>query len=409
MTRLPLVATCLLLFAVGTAAAPAAAPARPAEELAQADRFAKDAAFRRRWLEESLADRESGYARERLAHYTEEDWGRLPVATFPTRPVVPADLGRLPPRPDGRWPAMSSGPLPTSLDGLRRRGEQMFTRFPAQVERALLPVLRDKDGPARYGLWQTRDSVGGLVWVVLPGGVFPALTCSSCHSSVDGKGRIRPGVPNHQLDLGKIKDDYVREKTLYSTWGPGRVDLAPDGQDNPVVIADLRPVRFQRHLHRTANLRNSLPALALRAETGLIVAHQRAIRPEPGDAFALAYYLWRLGDGFAAQMSHPRPAPPAFARNCGPCHQGPALVGDTLSPEFLESPVATMPSSARGTGRLRTPSLLGVSARRLLLYGGEALGIDGLLDPRRTRGGHTMASRLDDDERKTIADYLKGL
>jgi mono/diheme cytochrome c family protein len=401
----------LLAGCTAKAAAHAAAPARtaPAEELKQADRFAKDAAFRRHWLEESLADRESGYARERLAHYTEADWGRLPVAQFPTRPIVPADLGRLPPRPDGRWQAMPSGPLPASLDGLKRRGEQMFTRFPAQVERALLPVLRDTDGPARYGLWQTRNSVGGLVWVALPGGVYPALTCSSCHSSVDAKGRIRPGVPNHRFDLGQAKDDYVREKTLYSTWGPGRVDLAPDGQDNPVVIADLRPVRFQRHLHRTANLRNSLPALALRAETGLILAHQRAIRPEPGDAFALAYYLWRLGDAFAAQMTHPRAAPPAFARNCGPCHQGPSLVGDTLAPEFLQSPVATMPSSARGTGRLRTPSLLGVSARRWLLYGGEAEGIDGLLDPGRTRGGHTFARGLDAAERKAIADYLKAL
>jgi mono/diheme cytochrome c family protein len=146
--------------------------------------------------------------------------------------------------------------------------------------------------------------------------------------------------------------------------------------------------------------------LALRAETGLILAHQRALRPEHGDAYALAYYLWTLGDAFAA---HPRPAPPAFTHTCGPCHQGPALVGDTLSPDFLQSPVATMPSSARGTGRLRTPSLLGVAARRWLLYGGEAEGIDGLLDPGRTRGGHTFARGLDDGERKAIAQYLKGL
>jgi hypothetical protein len=52
------------------------------------------------------------------------------------------------------------------------------------------------------------------------------LTCSSCHSSVDGAGRLLPGVPNQQLDLGKAKDDYVNMSSLYSAWGPGREDIA---------------------------------------------------------------------------------------------------------------------------------------------------------------------------------------
>jgi hypothetical protein len=50
-----------------------------------------------------------------------------------------------------------------------------------------------------------------------------------------------------------------------------------------------------------------------------------------------------------------------------------------------------------------------VSARRWLLYGGEAEGIDGLLDPSRQRGGHDLGGRLNDDERHAIADYLKAL
>jgi mono/diheme cytochrome c family protein len=176
-----------------------------------------------------------------------------------------------------------------------------------------------------------------------------------------------------------------------------------------VVIADLRAARLQRHLHRTADLRNSLPALALEVEIGLILAHARAVRPERQDAFALAYYVWTLADAFAAETARRQPAPQAFARHCAPCHKDPAFAGDSLPADFMQRPVANLPGGAGATARLRTPALLGVSARRWLLYGGEADGIDGLLDPRRTRGGHSMTGRLDDDERKAIADYLKAL
>jgi hypothetical protein len=385
------------------------APSAASEDLKLADRFAKDAAFRRHWLEESVVDRESGYARERLAHYNERDWGSLPVAAFKIRPVLPADLGRSAPRVDSSWHSVASGASPASSQALKQRGEELFARFPARVERALLTALRDKEGPARYGLWQTHDSVGGLVWVALADGTYPALTCSSCHSSVDRAGRLRPGIPNHQLDLGRAKDDDRNAKTRYSTWGPGRVALAPDGSDDPVVIADVRATRLQRHLRRTADLRNSLPALALEVEIDLVLAHARAVRPDRQDAFALAYYVWTLADGLAAQMPRRQPAPPAFARHCGPCHKAPSLAGDSLPVDFMQRSVSNPPGSARVAGRLRTPSLLGVSARHWLLYGGEAEGIEGLLDPRRIRGGHYMAGRLDDDERKAIADYLKAL
>jgi hypothetical protein len=377
--------------------------------LGLADRFVSDAVFRRSCLTRSLVNLQSGYARDRIQHYTEEGWGRLPVAGFKTRPVSPSDLGKPAPAPDATWQSIPTGSFPATLDGLRQRGEQMFMRFPAQIERSMLPVVRSENGPARYGLWQTSDSVGGLVWVALPGGVFPSLTCSSCHASVGPDGRLRPGVPNHQFDIGKAKDDYVVARSLYSTWGPGREDIAADGKDNPVVMADLRAVRFQTHLHRTANVKNSLAALALRVETGLITAHYGAVRPDRGDAFALAYYLWTLGDALDTQAPLRHPARPLFEKHCGACHQGPALAGQPIAPESIASPVAGMPTTARATGMLRVPALLGVSARRWLLYGGEADGIDGLLDPARTRGGHTVAGRLSADEHQAIADYLRAL
>jgi mono/diheme cytochrome c family protein len=410
--RPPRTSSLLLLLLVLPSCRRAAADdpclADAAEPLRLLDRFERDADFRRRCLLTSLGDQQNQYARDRVAHYRPDDWGALPLAAFRTRPVLPSDVGRPPPMPDDSWQVVAAEASPVTRDGLRRRGEQMFTRFPAQLERSLLPVLRTAGAPARYGLWQTADSVGGVVWVALPGGVFPSLTCSSCHASL-ADGGLRPGVPNHQLDLGKAKDDYVNARTLYSTWGPGREDIAADGQDNPVVIADLRPVRFQSHLHRTANVRNSLVALALRVETGLVTAHFGKVRPASNDAFALAYYLWTLGDALDAKPAAQHPGREAFDRHCGGCHRGPALAGPPLLPAAIRSPLADMPNTARGTGKVRTPSLLGVSGRRRLLYGGEADGIDGLLDPARTRGGHSVGASLTRDEREAIAAYLRAL
>lgn len=380
--------------------------AEATDVVALAERFDRDEGFRRNCLVRSLGSQQNKYARDRMDHYTASGWEALPVLGFKTRPVLPSDLGRPAPTPDETWQSSSADGLPATRDGLRKRGQQMFTRYPAQIERAMLPVLRNTDGPARYGLWQTDDSVGGLVWIALPGGVFPSLTCSSCHASVDARGNLKPGVPNHRFDLGRAKDDYVNVHSLYSTWGPGREDIAADGKDNPVVIADLRPVRFQSYLHRTANVKNALVTLALRVETGLITAHLGAVRPERKDAFALAYYLWTLGDA----LDRPTHAPPAaFERHCGTCHRGPALAGQTIPPAAIHSPIADMPNTARGTGMLRIPSLLGISDRRLLLYGGEAKGIDGLLATDRQDGGHGVGASLTASEREAIAIYLRSL
>jgi mono/diheme cytochrome c family protein len=374
-----------------------------------AEQFPRDPSMRRDCLERSLVNPSNGYSTVRLVNYTEAGWGRLSVADFKTRPVTPADLQRPVPSVDGRWRPANAGTFSDTLDDLARRGQELFTRFPAQIERSMISVLREPGGPARYGLWQTPESVGGLVWVALPGGVFPALTCSSCHSTVDETGAYRVGVPNHAFDLGKARDDYVNAKSLYSTWGPGREDIAPDGYDNPVVIADVRTVRFQRYLHRNANVRNSLVALALRIETGLILAHREAVRPDRRDVVALAYYLWTLGDALDTRRSRSHPGRVPFERHCGSCHAGPALAGDAIAAEALLSPVADMPSASRGTGKLRTPSLLGVSSRRYLLYGGEASGIEGLLDPGRRHGGHYVGNDMSDRDRIAIADYLRSL
>ena len=381
----------------------------PTATLGATQRFREDSAFRRDCLRKSLVNHENSYSKVRLTRYDEHHWGRLPVATFKSRPIVPEDLGKPPPILDASWISIPSGVFANSTAGLEQRGKQMFTRFPAQVERAMFPILQSKDGPARYGVWQTPQSVGGMVWVALPGGVYPSLTCSSCHAALDRNGTLRLGLPNHRLDLGKAKDDYLATRSLYSTWGPGREDIAADGKDNPVVIADVRAVRFEQYLHRTANVRNSLIGLALRVETGLIVAHFEEVRPDPGDAFALAYYLWSLGETFNLDSPKHHPARRIFEQHCARCHAGPSHAGPPVPAESIESSVAQMRNFARGTGNLQAISLLGVADRKLMLYGGEVKSIDELLDPNRNVGGHYVGRSLTADERAALRDYLEKL
>lgn len=374
-----------------------------------AGRFERDEGFRRTCLEASLVNHQNGYSKARLTHYRAVDWGKLPIAAFKSRPVVPGDLGKPIPSPNETWQTVPFGKPSGGVEGLRDRGKQMFTRFPAQVERSMIPILRDPAGPSRYGLWQTADSVGGLVWVALPGGVFPSLTCSSCHASVDDSGKLQLGVPNHRINLGKAVDDYTGMPSLYSTWGEGRVDIAADGRDNPVVIADVRAVRYQSYLHRTANIKNSLMALALRVETGLIVAHRSAVRPESRDAFALAYYLWRLGDSLDGKASARHPGRESFEKHCASCHAGSAHAGKPVLAQMIQSPTADMASEARGTGKVQVTSLLGVSARQRLLYDGTAHDFQQLLDPNRQTGGHYVGKGLSDRDRHSLVAYLQTL
>lgn len=376
-------------------------------------RYKNDAGFRRKILEDSLVNPSNRYAQIRFANYERNKWTQLPEACFLARPVVRADVGATvptaPQKTGDAWESMEASSYEISEKNLLRRGEELFTRYPAQLAPSMVKALESAGAVSRYGLWQTDGSVGGLVWMVLPGGVYPAVTCSSCHASVDARGEYRPGRPNHLIDSGKVKDDFYGRRTLYSTWGPGKVDVAGDGENNPVVIADVRTVRFQTHLHRTANVKNSLEALAVRIETGLIMAHRQSIRPTSLDAFALAFYLWSLGDAVKSLPPASHPGRSVFERHCGNCHQGTGLSGQPVPTERLNSPVAEHPSSVRGTGYLNCVSLRGVSDRGRLLFGGEATGIDAMFDPQRKAGGHFFGNRLSESALRDLKAYLNAL
>jgi len=145
----------------------------------------------------------------------------------------------------------------------------------------------------------------------------PALSCASCHARPDTAGRLLHGAAS-DFDLGALVGE---------AWGPGRVDVTTDGEENPVAMPDLRASRHQRRLHHSGNLYNSLGALAVRLETLLITARAEAVRPPREIAFALAYYVWSLG-GDEEPAALPRS--PVFHDHCGRCHFDVTGAGDVV-------------------------------------------------------------------------------
>ena len=84
----------------------------------------------------------------------------------------------------------------------------------------------------------------------------------------------------------------------------GTVDVTSDDADNPVSITDLRPIRYQKYLHHTGMIHNSLPALAVRIETLAITSSSESVRPPRKIAAALALYLASDESGYTTGGVH---------------------------------------------------------------------------------------------------------
>ena len=367
--------------------------------------YVSDPAYRRAVLERSLVNPENGYSALRLERYTEATWGALPIWNPRVRPVLVSDLGGPVPTPDADWAPLDLD-VPWEDATLAELGAHAFSDYPAQVEPALLMALTDADAPARFGLWVDGDRVGGLVWAETPGGVQPAFTCASCHAIPrdDGPGVVL-GAPNHAIDYGALLDASHSAHTSAGRWGPGRVDVTPDDADNPTVIADLRAVRFQRHLNRAATISNDLMALTVRLETAVIINSRQAVRPPRELAFALAHYLWGLGDTLPALPADGAGAA-VFARECGRCHLPPGLAGPPVALAAVATDLTVGESPWRGTGAYQTTSLRGVARRGRLLAGGAVDTLERLLDPERVDGGHRYGQTLDDVDRALLLAVL---
>jgi hypothetical protein len=364
------------------------------DDLVLGRRFVDDIAFRRAALEDSIAT-DDGDARLRLAHYgVAGEWEDLPVLDVETAPVI---AGAAP-----RFVRIWSGDVEWSREGLLALGGWAFEEWPAQRAPLLEPLLAASGADARLagiGTWRdARGRIGGFVQVRYADGTTePALSCSSCHARPDADGVLVHGAAS-DFDLGTL---------TRQTWGAGRVDVTNDGADNPVAIPDLRATRHQRRLHHAGNLYNDLPALAVRTETLLVTARAESVRPPRELAFALAYYVWSLGDRPPA----PAPRSRVFHDYCQRCHFDESGAGDVVSALTIGTDAAVADSSARGGGDYRVPSLYRVSERSQLTHEGWPLTLAEFLEPDRSRryAGHAYGLELDASQRAALVRELSGL
>lgn len=376
-------------------------------QLKQAARYVDDAAFRRAALKASLTNPKNDYSLTRLENYTQKKWGALPIWNPLVRKVRPSDIGQKIPTVDNTWSVLEN-PEGWTKESLIALGKKAFHNYPAQLEPSILTAIANDGSVERYGLWRTNDWIGGLIWVSTRGGVVPALTCATCHSSINKDKRLVPGRPNHRFFLGAVLDDHYRMKTWNSDWGPGRIDIVPDRLNNPVVIADLRPVRYQSHLQRAATIINSIPALAIRLETNTVTITGCAARAPRKAMVALALYIWQLADDLPPVPQNGK-GRKVFDKSCASCHAGAGLSGPPTKIEVVGTDPSVANSPLRFTGKYQTPSLRGVSDRRRLTAAGAFTSVYELLDPARTAGGHRYGQSLSPEERASLIKFLNRL
>lgn len=262
-------------------------------ELERSALYLESADFRQDELAGSLVVHDNGYSQLRLENYGA--WSELPEWNPPARPLTVEDIGAFAARSDtlteGLKPVFDRDSFELTHDSLMDLGRRAFERFPLGVDNLLGGMTHSAESAAAIGLWtDDRGHLGGVVRLRVAGGASEAFapTCATCHGRTQD-GTLIHGASNPDIDFGAISPT---GQPLPSRWGQGRVDVTPDGAVNPVAITDLRPIRFQRRLHRAATVRNDLIALAIRIETLFITSYDQRLRPPREVSLALAYYLW---------------------------------------------------------------------------------------------------------------------
>lgn len=379
-------------------------PYAPAALEASMRAYVEDPRTRRAALVWSLVRDDNGYARKRLALYDETHWGALPEFNPRTTPLTLDDDGAIrarPPLDAADWSVVDLAGDDMSLETLRAIGERAFFDYPTQGAPGLERALATED---RAGMW-THEGRTSAVWTVHPHDlIVPTLTCSTCHASTDGP-RLIPGRNAADLDVGRLYGDGERGEP----WGIGRVDVTEDGADNPVAISDLRPVRYQKNLHRAATLRNDPIALAVRIETLIITSLGEAVRPPRKLVAGLTVYLLSLAPPPVAKEVKELPGAAVFMRECGRCHASEGRSGAAVPLATVGTDPAVGSSRERGTGFYRVPSLRAVGDRRRMFASGGIEDLDALLDPERSVVGHRFGLSLDDADRVALLAYLRAL
>jgi mono/diheme cytochrome c family protein len=401
------------LFALGCGAGDGAAVETPASgtfenRLDLGTRYVEDPAFRRAELEASLVNPNNDYSKLRLERYSEDKWGALPEWNPLARTI---DVGDTTAPPDALGPSFARLDLdsvPWEEAALVELGRRAFFGYPTQLATYLRAAIGDPAKASRYGLWTDGSSLGATMWTEVPAGTTEsAVTCATCHASAE-RGTVVAGINNADLDVSSMIA--AESGGAAGTWGPGRVDVTPDGIDNAAAIADLRSVRFQVALQRAATVRNGLIPLAIRIETLCITSLQEAFRPPRKIAFAMALYLWQLE---SVPIREPDTASEHGARifgdDCASCHKPPGFSGPSVPIGLVGTDPAVGTSPDRTTGDYRVPSLRGVGDRKRLLANGAVFDIRELLASDRPAPGHSYGVDLDDDEKADLISYLETL
>jgi cytochrome c5 len=257
-----------------------------------------------------------------------------------------------------------------------------------------------------------------------------AVTCSTCHEAPRNGALVR-GLPNASLRLGQaILDAAAGTDPSYaaavSAWGPGRLDVTTAQGNEPVRIADLRPVRWLTHLQADATVaQRDRTALAIRIETLVVTSHAMLVRPPRMISLALAAYVASLAERLPGADEAAQASPSGarlFASACQACHQAGSLTGPPVRLDVVGTDPAQGLSRSRGTGTYRVPSLHGVGTRGPLLHDGTVPSVAVLLDPSRlTAGypqrlhgagaipGHTFGLDLSAGDRAALVAYVEAL
>jgi len=401
--------------------------------------YLDDATARRAALEASLVNPSNGYSTLRLGHYAtgaDGDWDRLPEWNPAVEPVSTLELGS---EFDAtRQVSASAAPLALPDDPLHADatdlvalGKAAFERYPIQLASYFAGALGGVAAAQRYGLWlDERRGVGGLVRAQMADGTTAlAITCSTCHASGGASG-IENGLPNAALNVGAALVDSGQAGSAgaaaLEAWGPGRLDVTTTSGLEPARIPDLRPIRFETHLHQDATLVvHDLTTLAIRIETLAITSSGQVLRPPRIVAWALAAYLETLAEALPDERSARAASASGaelFARECGSCHVAPALTGSPVPLDVVGTDPTLGLSPDRGTGTYRVPSLHGVSTRGPLLHDGSVASLDDFLNPARVTAefdarlhgtgavpGHRFGLELGSDDRAALLTYLHAL
>lgn len=433
----------------GSSAEQRDADAERAGPIEQGRRFVRERAFRRQVLVDSLENPENLYSQRRLKHYAKattggagaESWEGLPVRRPEATSVRVEDLGSFDKRGRRSRKRRQAGPAPSEWraawthDGLMELGRRAFFRYPMRADARLAPAAVDRASARQVGLWVDAEGrVGGLVAETFEDGSERlAWTCATCHASVRVPGGpVVAGRSNAGLKVSELyrlsdrgSEDRGYGELPASDWRPGQVDSSRDGVENPTAIPDLRPIRYQSHLHTAATVDNSLMALAARVETLLIVSQAARARPPRQMAFAIAYYLWNLplpdrsaqpqrdDDATSNQLELLNEGRRVFESTCNRCHRADGRVALPMDYRLVGTDPAAARSPARrtGDGRYRIPSLAGVADRPFLLHDASVRSLEAFLEPTPERRalGHPFGLELSAERRRALLAFLKTL